>query len=490
MSKTDLTRRAFLASTTAATTVTLTGANKVNAAKVVPGKISPNEKLNLAAIGTGGKGGSDTNGCKGENFLAVCDVDWDRAQRTLNLPHFVNNKEFKKYNDYRNLLEDFGDKLDGVTVSTPDHTHAPAAYMAMKMGISCYVQKPLTHTVAEARLLKNVAEEMDVVTQMGNQGHSGNGVREVTEMLETGAIGQVREAHVWTHRPVWSSQGRPTPLPSVTQPENLDWDRFIGCAPWRPYGAEKDPNSPKISRYAPHDWRAWRDFGGGALGDMACHIMDPVYMSLRLVEAKDYTVELIHVEGQNDETFPLVETIKYSFPARGKLAAIDVYWYDGWRPDPKDPENPDKRIYNRPKRPAGIPKDQVLGDNQKNGSFLVGDKGVITMGEYGGNPRLMPDEAMANYTKPDAYIPRVPNEDNYYDWLNAIKTGTKSGSDFSYAGPFTEMVNFGNLIATSAIQKAGVKKLHWDNVKGRVTNVKNPEQIVSKEYRKGWELPC
>jgi predicted dehydrogenase len=480
MSKSDLTRRAFLAVTTSAATVTLTGANKVNAAKVVPGKISPNEKLNLAAIGTGGKGGSDTNGCKDENIIAVCDVDWDRAERTLSLPHFEDTTKFVKYNDYRNLLDDLGDKLDGVTVSTPDHTHAPAAYMAMKMGINCYVQKPLTHTVAEARLLKNVAKEMDVVTQMGNQGHSGNGVREVTEMLETGAIGQVREAHVWTHRPVWANQGRKTALPPMTQPENLDWDRWIGCAAWRPYGQSADTHG-----YAPHDWRAWRDFGGGALGDMACHIMDPVYMSLNLVAAEYYTVESVMVENQNDQTFPLMETIKYSFPARGKLAPIDVYWYDGWRPDPNDPENPDKRIYNRPMRPKSIPDQQILGDNQKNGSFLVGDSGIITMGEYGGNPRLMPDERMAEYKKPDPYIKRVPNEDHYRDWLDAIHNGTKSGSDFSYAGPFTEMVNFGNLIG-----KTDKKKLHWDNIKGVVTNVKNAEEIVSKEYRKGWELPC
>jgi hypothetical protein len=254
----------------------------------------------------------------------------------------------------------------------------------------------------------------------------------------------------------------------------MDWDRWIGAAPYRPYNRQ----------YAPHDWRAWRDFGGGALGDMACHIMDPVYMSLRLVEATDYTVEVIKMEGQNDETFPLLSTIKYSFPARGDLAPIDDYWYDGWRPDANDPENEKKRMYNRPKRPKSVPDDQVLGDDNRNGSFLVGDDGIITMGEYGGNPRLMPDERMAEYTKPDPYIPRVPNENHYRDWLDAIHAGRKSGSDFSYAGPFTEMVNFGNLVVKSG------KKLHWDNVKGRVTNVKNPEAIVSKEYRKGWELPC
>lgn len=474
MSNLDLTRRAFLAVTTTAATVTLTGSNKVNAAQVVPGKISPNEKLNLAHIGVGGKGAADTDGCKDENIIALCDVDWSNAVRTLSLPHFQDTSKFVKYNDYRNMLEDLGDKLDGVIITTPDHTHAPAAYMAMKMGINCYVQKPLTHTVAEARLLKNTAEEMNLVTQMGNQGHSGNGVREVTEMLETGAIGQVREAHVWTHRPVWDNQGRETPLPPVTQPESMDWDRWIGSAPWRPYGKVEGKQG-----YAPFSWRAWRDFGGGALGDMACHIMDPVYMSLRLVEATEYTVEVLKMEGQNDETFPLLSTVKYSFPARGKLDAINVYWYDGWLPDASVKGG---RAYNRPKRPASIPANQVLGDRDLNGSFLVGDDGIITMGEYGGNPRLMPDERMADYTKPTPYIKRVPNEDHYRDWLDAIHNGTKSGSDFSYAGPFTEMVNFGNLVVKSG------KKLKWDNIKGEVIGA--PKDIVSKEYRKGWELPC
>ena len=468
MSRNELTRRAFILSATCAASVTLTGKNKVNSASVVPGKISPNEKLNCAAIGVGGKGYGDSISCLKENAIALCDVDWNRAAKTLQF--FP--QDIPKYNDYRNMLEDLGEKLDAVTISTPDHTHAPAAYMAMQMGLHCYVQKPLTHTVAEARLLTNVAKEMNVVTQMGNQGHSGNGVRQVTEMLETGAIGQVREAHVWTHRPVWRNQGHATPLKPEVQPEAMDWDRWIGTAPYRPYN----------SQYAPRDWRAWLDFGGGSLGDMACHIMDPVYMSLRLVEASEYTVEVVKVVGQNDETYPLVSTIKYSFPARGKLAPVDVYWYDGWVPDPTDPENQSKRIYNRPIHPDGIPKSQVLGDGNMNGSYLVGDDGVITMGEYGGNPRLLPDDRKADYQRPHPYIPRVPNEDHAQDWYDAIHAGRKSGSDFSYAGPFTEMVNFGNLAV-----KTG-KKLKWDNIRGKVLG-ESPD-IITKEYRKGWELPC
>lgn len=463
MSKHDLTRRAFLAATTTTAVYTVAANAAPNTAEVVPGKTSPNEKLNVAAVGAGGKGLSDIMVCKkhGHNVVALCDVDWNRAgEAAYNLP------DAKHFNDYRNMLEEMKE-IDCVTVSTPDHTHAPAAYMAMKLGKGVYVQKPLTHTVAEARLLKNTAAEMKVATQMGNQGHSGNGVRELCEMLWSGAIGQVREAHVWTHRPVWANQGVPDPLPPMVTPENLDWDRWIGAAPWRPYNRG----------YAPHDWRAWLDFGGGSLGDMACHIMDPVYMSLKLVEATEYSVEVVMQQGRNTESFPLTTTVKYSFPARGDMAPVDVYWYDGhWE------ENGEK-VYNRPKRPAGIPEDQKLGDDNMNGSFLIGDNGIVTQGEYGGNPRLMPDEKMVDYKKPDPYLPRIPNEDHALNWLEACKGGEPSCSNFDYAGPFTEMVNFGNLVVKSG------QKLHWDNVKGVVTNAPNASEVVSKEYRKGWELP-
>lgn len=460
-----LTRRAFLAATTTTAVATAAGAQP-NTAEVVPGKTSPNEKLNLAAIGSGGKGMGDIMRCgEKDNIVALCDVDYDRAAEC-----FYKNPNAKQFRDYRNMLDELGDQIDAVTISTPDHTHAPAAYMAMKMGKHVYVQKPLTHTVAEARLLKNVAEEMGVVTQMGNQGHSGNGVRELCEMLWSGAIGQVKEAHVWTHRPVWKNQGVDKPLDPARCPENMDWDRWIGTAPWRPFGLG----------YAPHDWRAWRDFGGGALGDMACHIMDPVYMALKLVDSPEYTVEVVEQQGRNTETFPIMSTIKYTFAARGDMGSVDVYWYDGHWADPATGE----RVYNRPKRPAGIPEEEELGDGNRNGSFLIGEKGIITQGEYGGNPRLMPAASMLDYTKPEPTLPRIPDEDHYQEWVNAIKEGRKACSDFSYAGPFTEMVNFGNLVVVSG------KKLHWDNVKGEVTNVKNAKEIVSKEYRKGWELPC
>ncbi|MDX9972006.1 MAG: Gfo/Idh/MocA family oxidoreductase [FCB group bacterium] len=464
MDKGAITRRAFLAATTTTAAFALGAAAAPNTAKVVPRKLSPNEKLNVAAIGAGGKGLGDIMSCKNENIVAFCDVDWDRAAKAFDLMPNV-----PRYRDYRVMLEKMPE-IDAVTISTPDHTHAPAAYMAMKMGKHVYVQKPLTHTVAAARLLTLTARETGVATQMGNQGHSGDGVRELCEMVWSGAIGQVREAHIWTHRPVWKNQGFGEPFPPATQPENLDWDRWIGAAPWRPYN--------KV--YCPHDWRAWQDFGGGSLGDMACHIMDGSYMCLNLKDATHFTVEVEMQEGRNKETFPLTSTVKYSFPARGEMGPVDVYWYDGhW----DDPATGKPVRYNRPERPEGIPADCVLGDGDSNGSFLVGEKGVITAGEYTGKPRLVPDNIMADYKKPEPTLKRVPDGNHYQNWIDACKGGEPACSNFDYAGPFTEMVNFGNLVVKSG------KKLRWDNVEGKVTNVRHADEIVSKEYRKGWELP-
>lgn len=463
-----ITRRAFLATST--TVVTASAFSQTpptpNTAKVVPRKISPNEKLNIAAIGAGGKGLSDIMNCYqlGHNVVALCDVDWKRAGEA-----FYRLPNAKKYKDYRNMLEEMKE-IDAVTISTPDHSHAPAAYMAMKLGKHVYVQKPLTHTIAEARLLTLTAREMGVATQMGNQGHCGDGVRQLCEMIWSGAIGNVKEVHIWTHRPVWDNQGRTEPLPPEVTPEELDWDRWINCAPWRPYN----------HKLAPHDWRAWQDFGSGALGDMACHIMDPAYWALKLYEAPEFSVEVVFQKGQNKETFPIATTVKYSFPARGNMCPVDVYWYDGhWKDEATGEE-----IYNRPKRPEGIPEDEVLGDDNKNGSLFIGDKGMLTAGEYGGDPRLVPSSLMKDYKMPPETIERIPDQNPYYDWIRACKEGKPACSNFDYSGPFTEMVQFGNVVVKSG------QKLIWDNINGVVKNVSDQKSIISKEYRKGWELPC
>ena len=457
----DLTRRAFLASVT---TTAIAAQGAPNSAKVVPRKVSPNEKLNLAGIGVGGEGFWDLRECGTENIVAFCDVDWDRAKRA-----FEAWPKARPWRDYRNMLEEMPE-IDAVLVATPDHNHALIGYAAMMHGKHLFLQKPLTRTIAEAAFLAKVAKETGVVTQMGNQGHSGNGMRELCEMVWTGAVGPVREAHIWTARPTWPGHGEPAALPAEVIPEGMDWDRWIGCAAWRPYNGG----------YAPKAWRAWKDFGGGALGDMGCHIMDPVYMALKLHEAPSYSVEVVELEGASTETFPTKTTFKYTFPARGGMPPVAVYWYDGFD---VDPDTGDKTP-NRPKRPEGVPEDQVLGHDGENGSFLVGDAGVVTAGEYGEKPRLMPDERMADYAMPEPILERVPDQNHKFNFFDAIKDGGKAVSDFSYAAPFTQFVQLGNLALDLG------KKLEWDNQQARLTNVADPDAVVTRAYRKGWELPC
>jgi predicted dehydrogenase len=318
MSMSSLTRRTFLA--TATTTmafgaVTMKDGKEVieappvtpNTAKVIPRKLSPNEKVNLAAIGAGGKGYSDLMSCKrnGANVVAIADVDWDRcAEAIYRLP------DAKKFKDFRIMLETMPE-IDAVTISAPDHIHAPAAYMAMMMGKHCYVQKPLTHTVAEARLLKNTAEECGVMTQMGNQGHCGNGVRTLCEMISSGAIGDVREVHVWTHRPVWDNQGMDVPLPPEVAPENLDWDRWIGPAPWRPYNEE----------YVLGGWRGDYDFHTSCIGEWGAHTFAQAQMGLGLGETSPVKYEYV----DNDSGDGMV--CHFSTGQKLIFSRGDKYWY-------------------------------------------------------------------------------------------------------------------------------------------------------------------
>lgn len=444
----NLTRRAFLAATT--TTAVVAWSGKVNAAQVVPKKVSPNEKVNIASIGSGGKGYFDIMNFKRENVLATCDVDWKSAEEC-----FYRLPDAKRYKDYRKMLEELTE-LDAVTISTPDHTHAPAAYMAMQLGLHVYVQKPLAHTVKEIRFLTKVARETGVTTQMGNQGHSGDGCRELCEMMWSGAIGEVKEAHIWTNRPSWP-QGIAEPLPVQAIPETMAWDLWIGTAGERAYN----------EKYAPHNWRGWWDFGCGAIGDMACHIMDPAFWSLKLGEAKTFSVELVSQEGLTKQTGPLKSSIKYEFPARADMPATTVYWHDGG---------------NLPQRPADIPEDQEIGDG-KNGSLYIGTNGYLTAGEYGGKPRLLPDARMADYKKPDPTIERVSGQNHYRNFLDGIKDGIKPCSNFDYAGPLTEVANMGNIAL-----RVG-HKIEFDVDACAIANDSEANALLTKEYRAGWELP-
>ena len=447
MSNNRVSRRFFLFSSAVMAAGCATGSGKV----VGPRKISANEKLNIAGVGVGGKGTSDVEGAYDDgnnNIVALCDVDFERAAKSFK--RFPNATQYK---DFRVMLDKEHKNIDAVTISTTDHMHAPIAIAAMQLGKHVYVQKPLTHDIYEARRLTEVARQYKVATQMGNQGHSGEGVRRLMEWIAAGAIGTVREAHIWTDRPIWP-QGIPRPAGTMPVPETLDWDLWLGTAPKRPYH----------KAYAPFAWRGWWDFGCGALGDMGCHIMDPAYMALKL--GYPTSVEAIS-EGNNEESCPRWSIITYQFPARGNLPPVKLVWYDG------------KKL---PERPAAIPADEKLGDGD-NGTLFIGDKGYLSCGCYGGNPSLHPREKMSEFKRPEKTIPNSIG--HYKEWLEACKGVEipKGGfcGNFDYAGPFTEMVLLGNLAV-----RAG-QKIEFDPKEMKVTNVPEANQYIRRTYRSGYK---
>jgi len=443
MKKNKITRRTFLAGT-----VVAAASCQVVPKHVVGGPTlkSPNEKLNIAGIGAGGRAEGDLNGVRTENIVALCDPDERRAARM-----YARYPDVPKYRDFRRMLDKEKD-IDAVVIATPDHTHAVAASMAIQLGKHVYVEKPLTHSAYEARVLTDLAHRYGVATQMGNQGHSGDGVRKLCEMIWSGAIGPVREVHIWTNRPVWPQNiDRPKETPPV--PDTLDWDVWLGPAPHRPYHPV----------YLPFNWRGWWDFGCGALGDMGCHIMDPPFWTLKLT--RPTSIEPIEIVGGNDETGPAASILRYEFPQRGDMCPVSVYWYDGGK---------------LPPRPEGVPPDEEIGDGD-NGSMFIGDKGIACAGEYGGNPRLLPASKMAEYTFPSETIPRIP-EGHHQNWVKACKGGPAACSNFDYAGPLSEMVSLGNLAIRTR------QKVYWDAENMRVTNVPEANQYVRREYRQGWTL--
>jgi predicted dehydrogenase len=407
---------------------------------------APSDKLNIAAIGSGGMGGSNIGAVISENIVALCDVDDNRAAKT-----YEKFPDVPKYRDYRKMLEKQKD-IDAVIVATPDHSHAPAAMAAMQLGKHVYVQKPLTHTVYEARLLTETARKYKVATQMGNQGHSGEGVRLICEWIWDGAIGDVREVHAWTNRPVWPQGiGRPKDKPPLRT--SLDWDLWLGPAPLRPYHPS----------YLPFNWRGWWDYGTGALGDMACHVVDPIFWALKLkyplsVEACATPV--------NDETYPLASIVRFQFPAREGMPAVKLNWYDGGM---------------KPPRPEELEPGRKLNQAASNVLF-IGDKGVIRCGEYGDSPRIIPETKMQEYKRPPKTLPRVETS-HEMNWVEACKGGRDACSNFDYSGPLTEFVVMGNL----SLRFLG-QKLEWDGKNMKVTNLDEANQYVSKTYRDGWKI--
>jgi predicted dehydrogenase len=379
--------------------------------------------------------------------VALCDVDEKYAGKV-----FQSYPKAKVWFDFREMLDKQKD-IEAVIVATPDHLHAVVSMEAMKRGKHVYCQKPLTRLVAEARALTEAARKYKVVTQMGNQGHSGNGVRDICEWIWDGAIGEIREVHAWTNRPVWP-QGIDRPKETPPVPETMHWDLWIGPAPTRPYNP----------CYAPFAWRGWWDFGGGALADMACHVLDPVFWALKLKYPLSVQASCTSV---NDETFPLASIVHYEFPAREGMPAVKVHWYDGGL---------------KPEKPEAL-GDMQIGQAASNVLFM-GSKGVLRCGEYGDDPHLFPLSLMREYKRPPKTLERI-NTSHEGNWIEACKTGGKATSNFDYSGPLTEMVTMGNL----AIRPENVgKKLEWDGENMRVTNEEKANDYVHPHYREGWSL--
>lgn len=419
------------------------------------GAEAPSNKLNIAGIGVGGQGGGNMRACKNENIVALCDVDTAYAAKTFN-----RHPEAKVYTDYRVMFDKEKD-IDAVVIATPDHTHAVITMEAIRRGKHIFCQKPLTHTIYEARMITEAAREAKVQTQMGNQGHSTESIRLMKEWIADGAIGDVREVFAWTDRPVggniWSNFAvRPRPKDTPPVPDSLDWDKWIGPVPYRPYHPE----------YHPKKWRAWMDFGTGALGDMGCHIIDPAFYALEL-GAPD-TIEATTTHWQPDimnETFPRASIVRFTFPARGKMPPVKLTWTDG-------------RLL--PPRPDALEPHRKL---ERSGALIVGEKGGMMHGSHGARGlRIFPETQMRAYKRPENTIERVKGG-HMGDWLRACKDGKPASSSFEYGGPLTELA----LLGMIAIRVPN-QKLRWDTKNLKFTNSEEANNLLHIEYRKGWKL--
>lgn len=447
----DLSRRKFLK----------TGATALAGLTIVPstilgksfGHVAPSNKLNIIGVGVGGRGAHVLRSMNSQNIIGLCDVDWKYSANV-----FKEYPNAKKYYDYRKMFEELGKEADGVMVATADHVHAIVAAEAMTMGKHVYVEKPLTHTVYESRLLTRLAEKHNVATQMGNQGASGEGVRKMCEWIWNGEIGEVTKVEAFTDRPIWP-QGLNRPEKGDNVPTTLNWDLFLGPAKYREYN----------SIYTPWNWRGWWDFGTGALGDMACHILHPVFKGLKL----GYPTK---VQGNSTllltDCAPNAQMVEFTFPARNNmpkvaLPEVKVIWYDGGM---------------KPMRPAGFPANKDLND-QGGGVIFHGTKDTLICGCYGANPWLLSGRT------PNA--PKVLREvdlSHEMDWVRACKEypskRIETASPFSEAGPFNEMVVMGVLAVR--LQSLN-QELHWDGENMRFTNI-DPNATIRTVIKDGFHI--
>jgi predicted dehydrogenase len=440
-------RRHFLATATVASAFAIVPRHVLGG----PGQKSPNEKLNIAGIGVGGMGAANLKALESENIVALCDVDHVYAAKTLKA-----YPNAKTYHDYREMLDRQKD-IEAVMIATPDHTHAVISMAALKAGKHVYCQKPLTHDLYEARTLAKAAKTMHLATQMGNQGHSMEGIRLICEWIWDGAIGEIREVdgwcslsyYPWGHA-YWSSAWGTRPKDTPAVPASLNWDIWLGPAPTRPYHPA----------YHPAVWRCWWDFGCGMMGDRGAHTLDAAVWALRLTQPS--TIEATSC-GLNPDTHPLSAIVTYQFPARENLPPVKLTWYEGTRsPRPEDMED-------------------GLEVPSEGGLIFKGTKGKLMCGVYGDNPVLLPETLRKEYKRPAKTIPRIKGS-HEMDWVRACKTGEPAGSNFEYSGPLTEICLLGNLA------KRVDGRIEWDAANLKATNLPEANKYIRTEYRSGWSL--
>jgi len=417
------------------------------------GQTAPSDKLNIACIGIAGRGGASVDACRGENIVALCDVDENKAGG-----QFDKFPKAKKYRDFRKMLDQMDKQIDAVTVATPDHTHAVASMDAIRRGKHVYCEKPLAHSIYEIRELMKAARKHKVVTQLGNQGHSFDTIRIFCEWIWDGAIGNVYEVHAGCTADHCKDDQLSKRAEKHEIPSTLDWDLWLGPAKYRQYNP----------MYLPGRWRGWMPFGSGTIGDWVCHVVDPVFWALDLGSPKTIQAEADgYYPKKHADTFPHGSVITFEFAAKGKRGPVKLLWHSGKRTIP---------------RPAELEEGRKL---QQTGAIVIGDKGKIMYGSHGaGGVRIIPEAKMQAYkdSMPEPTLPRVRGHHN--DWLDAIKNGKQAGSNFDYGGPLTELARLGII----AMQLLG-QKLDWDGENMKFTNSAEANLLVNPPSRKGWELP-
>ncbi|HTI69619.1 MAG TPA: Gfo/Idh/MocA family oxidoreductase [Candidatus Limnocylindria bacterium] len=437
-----LSRRGFLTrSTVAATVLAFPFISRLPV-------LGANERLNIAGIGVGGKGWTDTTMCDSQNIVALCDVD-DRSAANA----WKRFPKARRFRDFRKMFDEMPRGIDAVTVSTPDHMHFPASMRAIKEKKHVYCQKPLTHTVWEARKLAETARKAGVATQMGNQGIANPLLRRDAEIVRSGILGDVVEMHCWTDRPgKWWSQAKPRPIETPTVPAGLDWDLWLGTSPVRPYH----------SNYVPFHWRAYWDFGTGAIGDMGCHLLNLAALSLDMSNPQWVEAES---EGANSETGPQWSRVTWQFPARNGKPAFKFIWYDG----------------------AKLPPSELFHGSApyaENGVLVVGTQDVLYVPSHMGGGILKSGRAGNDLKEVRALFPKSSDweRSHYEEWIAACKGGPKAYSNFDVAGPITETVLLGNVAL-----RAG-RRIEWDAKAFKVSNIKTANAFVRSPYRKGWDV--